>query len=692
MTTPSIEPRLLYEEEIADILASLGDVDSSISAISATARDEIASSLSRQIRRVKLVPLGLPDFKATILKTYEAAKIQAGTTVGVLAGASIGAPTTQMALNTFHAAGSSKNVSAGVGKMKELITVSPNPKDPSCSIYFNDRRIGFDKVLTDVRPVYVQVNVGALVSDYDVDFYDQLIGEEEPYWYDLFRRVVRNDFDTTQFILRLFLNVKTMYSYKVTMKMLADSIEGAGGVICVYSPLHLGIMDIYPIANQIQDALGSPSSAITPMNASIVFLNTIILPSLDNIIVQGIRGITGLFPINLPVISAVRSEIPEGSGRGIWFLEYNRTRMISSGIVNEDLIELVQLSGMNIIPLDPSYKDIYLSVQLPPSEDEETVESPMERMRRIISDDDKLDRAYEEENKRPRPVSNIALASKLTYADSNGSNLKLLLGREDVDSTHTTSSDVHEILSCLGIEASRNFLIMEFIRVISNEGSYVNNRHLSILVDFVTNQGRLMPMTFAGATRQPSGPMSKASFEQPMKTFREAGGYGSKEAIDTVSTSVYVGKRALIGTGYIDILLDEEAIAAQEELLRNQEKIDPQGLADAIWNLDGVTFGGDYTQGSSAELDMMFQTSSAPSDRPRVTSRPSIIAPTDLDAVNNAMPILTRTAPIVSNLLVDTMRAAQVPCTPVVTPPRVRRVGTISARPSIRSLGEIRRF
>jgi len=56
--------------------------------------------------------------------------------VGPIAAQSIGEPATQMTLNTFHNAGiSSKNVTLGVPRLKEIINVAKNIKTPSLKIY-----------------------------------------------------------------------------------------------------------------------------------------------------------------------------------------------------------------------------------------------------------------------------------------------------------------------------------------------------------------------------------------------------------------------------------------------------------------------------------------------------------------------------------------------------------------------------
>jgi len=67
---------------------------------------------------------------------YKKALVHAGEMVGPLAAQSIGEPTTQLTLNTFHQAGTIKaNATQGVPRIQELLSVSQNPKNPSNVIY-----------------------------------------------------------------------------------------------------------------------------------------------------------------------------------------------------------------------------------------------------------------------------------------------------------------------------------------------------------------------------------------------------------------------------------------------------------------------------------------------------------------------------------------------------------------------------
>ena len=76
----------------------------------------------------------------TIVNMYKKAIVNPGEMVGIIAAQSIGEPTTQMTLNTFHFAGvaSKSNVTRGVPRIEEILSLSENPKNPSCTIYLNE--------------------------------------------------------------------------------------------------------------------------------------------------------------------------------------------------------------------------------------------------------------------------------------------------------------------------------------------------------------------------------------------------------------------------------------------------------------------------------------------------------------------------------------------------------------------------
>ena len=80
---------------------------------------------------------GLTMLLETVLLKYKQAIVHPGEMVGVIAGQSIGEPTTQLTLNTFHLSGvaSKSNVTRGVPRIEEILRLTKNPKKPifNCS-------------------------------------------------------------------------------------------------------------------------------------------------------------------------------------------------------------------------------------------------------------------------------------------------------------------------------------------------------------------------------------------------------------------------------------------------------------------------------------------------------------------------------------------------------------------------------
>ena len=86
---------------------------------------------------------------------YIKAQVQPGEMVGTLAAQSIGEPTTQLTLNTFHSAGTVKaNATAGVPRIVELLSATHNPKNPANVVYLEPSISGSqDAVISKMKEI-----------------------------------------------------------------------------------------------------------------------------------------------------------------------------------------------------------------------------------------------------------------------------------------------------------------------------------------------------------------------------------------------------------------------------------------------------------------------------------------------------------------------------------------------------------
>jgi len=71
------------------------------------------------------------DFELLVASKFNSALAAPGEAVGSVAAQSVGEPSTQMTLNTFHLAGAGANVTLGIPRLREIImTASKNLKTP----------------------------------------------------------------------------------------------------------------------------------------------------------------------------------------------------------------------------------------------------------------------------------------------------------------------------------------------------------------------------------------------------------------------------------------------------------------------------------------------------------------------------------------------------------------------------------
>ena len=100
--------------------------------------------------------------------------------------------------------------------------------------------------------------------------------------------------------------------------------------------------------------------------------------------------------------------------------------------------------------------------------------------------------------------------------------------------------------------------------MLASEG--VNYRHISLLVDTMTNKGALLSIDRHGINRSDIGPFAKCSFEETSDMLIKAGLFGEYDKINGVSANIMLGQIPPCGTGDTVILIDEEKLMNVEEI------------------------------------------------------------------------------------------------------------------------------
>lgn len=101
--------------------------------------EENPDNLLKDKRKMLNTDLSGKAFRALLDMKYMKSVVDPGEAVGIIAGQSIGEPSTQMTLNTFHLAGhSAKNVTLGIPRLREIVmTASKNISTPTMTLHLN---------------------------------------------------------------------------------------------------------------------------------------------------------------------------------------------------------------------------------------------------------------------------------------------------------------------------------------------------------------------------------------------------------------------------------------------------------------------------------------------------------------------------------------------------------------------------
>ena len=142
--------------------------------------------------------------------------------------------------------------------------------------------------------------------------------------------------------------------------------------------------------------------------------------------------------------------------------------------------------------------------------------------------------------------------------DTEGTNLLQVLALDYIDATRTISNDIHEVYDILGLECARTVLINEIINVMAMENMFLNQRHVEILVDTMTNKGRLIAIDRHGMKKSAVGPLARASFEESDEHLYRAAVFAENDNMAGVSANIMVGQVPPCGTGVPKVMFDEQ--------------------------------------------------------------------------------------------------------------------------------------
>jgi len=277
----------------------------------------------------------------TVLLKFKQSIVHPGEMVGVIAGQSIGEPTTQLTLNTFHLSGvaSKSNVTRGVPRIEEILRLTKNPKNPSLTVYMNtidqcdkDRASQFSNMLEHTRLVDV-VKSAQICFDPNDKSTNILEDKELIEQYYEFENMVNECLDTTdtdhtdgksKWIIRMEMDTETLLEKNITMDDIHFAINSSHGedVSCVYSDYNANNLIFRfrlndKILSKGKKVKGVPSAL--DQSDEIYMLRNFQENLLNNIVLRGITGIKNVLPRKLQ--NNVLKEDGKFVRKDIWIMD-----------------------------------------------------------------------------------------------------------------------------------------------------------------------------------------------------------------------------------------------------------------------------------------------------------------------------------------------------------------------------------
>jgi DNA-directed RNA polymerase II subunit RPB1 len=318
----------------------------------------------------------------TIILDYKRAIVAPGEMVGMIAAQSIGEPTTQMTLNTFHFAGvaSKSNVTRGVPRIEEILSLSASLKNPSLTVYLKpedetdkDKANTFQYMLEHTK---LEEIVKSVEICFDPDDLNTMIDEDKDTMtqYREFENLIKDCLgesgssssaaetsnDKSKWVIRMVMDPETMLEKNITMDDVNFTLNNTykEEISCVYSDYNADKLVFRVRMNNVLKNAASRAqkkAKLNPLDQSdqIYILKNFQDQLLNNIVLRGIKNIDKV------ILRKVKDNMVEKSGsyvkQDIWVLDTIGTNMLDvlgldyidpTRTYSNDVIEIFNVLGM----------------------------------------------------------------------------------------------------------------------------------------------------------------------------------------------------------------------------------------------------------------------------------------------------------------------------------------------------------
>ncbi|KAH8597985.1 hypothetical protein B0O99DRAFT_507574 [Bisporella sp. PMI_857] len=145
-------------------------------------------------------------------------------------------------------------------------------------------------------------------------------------------------------------------------------------------------------------------------------------------------------------------------------------------------------------------------------------------------------------------------ASKAPVVHTVGVNLRAMQNYGDfINPNKISTNDIAAMLRVYGVEACRATIIQELSGVFGGHGIDVNQRHLNLIADYMTRGGGFIGFSRNGLKDNVS-PFMKMSFETTVGFLADAVCEGDFDNLSSPSARIVIGRTSKVGTGAFDVL------------------------------------------------------------------------------------------------------------------------------------------
>jgi len=599
-------PRLLTPEEIENILdrvlptpgkARTGTQAALIPvadpAVARSIHQNTRRLLQQQLKRERITPRAIDGLVEVIAKKLTQAQVPAGDNVGGKCGEAMGAPVTQMTLNTFHQSGSGKDVGGGIDGLRALLNMNET-RYPQCYLHFKNKHLS-ERDIVALRKDYVAVPMDTLLKDYDIGLAEQegdlfLPTEygDDLWWVRTYQELNPELLtDVSPWYLRVELNTALMVEYGVTPEHIRRTVE-TNVLKVVPSPMRLGVVylfvDVESIPKTFMKDKDGDNDAV---DIVILYLQSVVVPSFQDITFRGIPGITKMISALSKTTKIVAEEVlVSPTPTPTWRVLLHAGRIKTTGITASYLAELFRLGGFKADVQDALTLLVVVpegSAARPPS----VLINDLVNAEQKATDDRRRLALLEAKERKQRvqkiPDGPLVRASQYTYGHAFGSGLLRALVHPDLDPYFTYSNEINTVYELFGIEAARNLWILLFTQAMEQAGdTSTDSRHVIMAADILFNQGRPLGITYRGISRQKGSTLAMITVEKAMEGISKVAAVGGLDNTSAASAAIMVGRRGEWGTGYaLDLLPDPAAEKKALDALRAAKAVVPIAVLQA---------------------------------------------------------------------------------------------------------------